>query len=249
MSLTRRKPKYTKNFTRRYKLQSDSGVGDNFYSAVNKSWLDKAKIPPTKVAYGVSEEIEKKIEVDSKKLIDDCIRQAKQSGKKSYKESLEALVGNLALSVRKANTTQVNLSLVKNVLSSIETASNKEEIAVILGEFCKYKIHCLFHLYAQYENTNHSKYTFTIGNGTLGLPDPSYYFEKSLNRSLYYQKYKQFLKRLGKLFNIPTLHCVVKLERILAGVLLESQNDTLKVAKTGADLQKEFQHIPWEIFF
>ena len=266
MSLTRKhqkqkqkqkqKHKRTTNQTRKRKIQIDSGSvtshhpGENFYLAVNKSWMDKTKIPPTRVAFGVSEEIEQRIETNSKQLLERCIRQAKSKDTHgSYKKSLETLLGNLVLSVQETNTTQANLELVQTVLSSINSLTNKEEVAVICGEFCKYKIHGLFHMYAQYENKNNSEYTYSIGTGSLGLPDSSYYFEKSLNRQKYLHAYKVFLKRLGKLFDIPNLHCSVKLERMLAGVLMESQNDTLEVQKTGAELEKEFRHIPWAILF
>lgn len=259
MSLTKKHRLTKKNQTRKHKHKDKSKAhsgpmthkpGEDFYLFVNESWLHKTRIPPTRVAFGVSEEIEQTIEVDSKKLLDDCILETKsKESKSSYKKSLKVLLGNLTLSVQKTNQTQANLDLVKTILTSIQSISSKEEVAVVLGEFCKYKIHCLFHLYAQYENKNNTKYTFTIGTGSLGLPDPSFYFQKSLNRQKYLHAYKLFLKRIGQLFDIPNLHCIVKLERILAGVLLESQKDTLEVEKTGSQLEEEFSHIPWTIFF
>jgi len=256
MSLTKKHRTHKTIQTRKYRPKVHSGQdthtkpGDNFYLFVNEAWLHKTVIPPTRVTFGVSEEIEQKIESDSKILLQECIRETKtKDTKSSYKKSLQHLLGNLTLSVQKANETQTNMNLVKNILACIQSLSNKEEVGVLLGEFCKYKIHCLLHLYAQYENKNDTKYTFTIGTGSLGLPDPSYYFQKSLNRQKYLHAYKKFLKRIGSLFDIPNLHCVVKLERILAGVLLESQNDTLEVEKTGARLEDEFRHIPWTIFF
>ena len=260
MSLTRKHRKYKTIQTRKHNHNHNHKInsgetrhthpGDDFYLFINEAWLHKVTIPPTRVAFGVSEEIENKIESDSKKLLKDCVKEAKTKPTKvSYKTSLQALLGNLTLSVQKANTTQVNLELVKHVLLSIQTLSSKEEVAVLLGEFCKYKIHCLFHLYGQYENKNNTNYTFTIGTGSLGLPDPSYYFQKSLNRQKYLHAYKLFLKRVGKAFDIQNLHCIVKLERILAGVLLQSQKDTFKIEKTGTQLEEEFHHIPWRIFF
>lgn len=256
MSLTRKHQRRKKNQTKKIRIQIDSGSiqrhqpGDNFYLAVNKSWLNKTTIPPTRVAFGVSEEIEDAIEHNSKKLLDDCIRQTKSKDTHvSYKKSLEKLLGNLVLSVREANTSEVNINLVHTVLESINSVVTKEEIAVLLGEFSKFKIHSLFYLYAQYENQNKSEYTYTIGTGSLGLPDPSYYFQKSLNRQKYLHEYKLFLKRLGKLFHMPQLPCIVKLERLLAGVLLESQNDTAKIQEKGTEIQRKYSHIPWEILF
>ena len=236
--------------TRKHKPQTFSGLskhikpGNDFYLHVNQSWLDKTKIPPTKVVYGVSEEIEKKIEGDTQHIIQECIKEAKQE-----KKTLESMIGTLALSVHHADSSEESINLVRNVLSSIQSVTNKEEVAVILGEFTKYKINTLFHLYGQYENKHKTQYTYTIGIGTLGLPDPSFYLKRSLNRGKYLKAYKQFLKHVGSKFDVPNLHCVVKLERILAGVLYQADRDTFEYERTGKELEDQFYHIPFEVLF
>lgn len=232
------------------RLNKDVKPGDNFYSYVNQSWLERVTIPATKSAFGVSEEVEHRIDTKTQEIMEECIRVSEQEkSTSSYLESIQNMLGILARSVLDADSTSVNEQLVRNVLASIATINNKEEVAVVLGEFAVYKIRGVFNLFGQYENKNHTNYTYTIGIGKLGLPDPSYYFKKSLHRGKYYKSYKKFLHHLESLFAIPGLSCLLRLERVLAGVLLQTGYDTMEYEKTGTDLEKEFQYIPFAILF
>ncbi len=227
-----------------------SSPGHDFYFHINGTWLQKAKIPPTKSAYGVSEEIEKQIELKTEVLLKDCIALSKKEGKSPTSlQSLEVCLGTLAQSVISADTQKDSLHTLQQVLLSIQSLATREEVAVVMGEFVKYRIHGLFHIYGQYENKNATHYTYTIGVGGLGLPDPTYYFKKSLHRNVYLKSYKHMLQKLGRLVQIPQLSCVVDVERILAGVLLRTENDTTEHERTGSELEKEFPHFPFAIVF
>jgi len=245
---TRKALQYKSSGYKRYPLTLNRDVepGDDFYSYVNQSWLQKTKIPPTKSAFGVSEEIEKRIDLRTQILMEKCIR---MKDPHSYSDSVQHMLGLLATSVKNADHSNTNETVVRNVLSSIQTLNSKEEVAVIMGEFTRYKIRGLFSLYGQYENKNHTNYTYTLGLGSLGLPNPTYYYKKSLRRGMYFQAYKHFLKQLEKKFEIPGLSCVLRLERILAGVLLNTGSDTIEYEKRGSELEKEFQYIPFDILF
>ena len=224
--------------------------GNDFYSYVNGTWLKKTQIPPTKSVFGVSEEIEKRIEIQTKKILETCIHHAGHTKKNpTYMESIHTMLGTLAESVITADKQTTNLDTVHTVLASIRGLQSKEEVAVILGEFQKYKIRSIFSMYGQYENKNKTLYTYTISTGGLGLPDPSYYHTKTLRRASYYAAYKEFVKKLGHLFNIPTLHCIISLERILAGVLMRVDRDTIEHERTGSQLEKDFPYIPFHSLF
>jgi putative endopeptidase len=150
--------------------------------------------------------------------------------------------------VYSADTSQDSLSTVRSVLGNIQTLTSKEDVAVILGEFLKYKVRGIFTMYGQYENKNNAQYTYTISTGGLGL-EPSYYFKKSLQRGVAYSMYKKMVKRVGHLIGIPNLHCVVKLEKLMAGVLMRLDRDTIEHQRTGNQLQEEFRYIPFDILF
>lgn len=256
MSLHRKTRKQTRSRTRTTRRHSSSrshnhslSPGDDFYKFVNHSWLEKTIIPPTRVTYGVSEEIEKRIEGELEELMKKCIEQSKHTKESpTYTDSVEHLLGTLARSVLEADKTSVNLDTVHNVLHGIQGLQSKEEVAVVMGEFTKYKIPNLFSLYAQYENKNKTQYTYTIGTGSLGV-DPSFYHSRTLNRGKNYKAYKTFIGKLGELFHLPKLGCVVKLEKILAGVLLRTDKDTIEKEFKGSELETTFAHIPFSILF
>jgi putative endopeptidase len=223
--------------------------GDDFYKYVNKAWLTKTKIPSTRAAFGVSEEIEKKIEDKTTLLIHTCVHLStikKQSP--SYMERLQQMLGTLATSVYGADNTKEAMKTFQSILLSLQSLTSKEEVGVVLGEFLRYKVRSVFTLYSQYENKNDTKYTCTIGTGGIGL-EPTFYFKRSFERAKAFALYKRMVSKLGTKLTIPALHCVIKLEKILAGVLLNVGNDTIEHKRTGTELQEEFQHIPFESIF
>ena len=242
--------KTRKHYLGRSGLQTNKRKpGDDFYTYINHGWLEKTEIPPTKSSYGVSEEVENTIDKETEDLLQECKKQSKSEKKKTYLESIESMLGTLATSVVTANTQEENLKTTFTILTSIQSLTSKEEVAVIMGEFARYKIHSLFAIYGQYENKNKTRYTYTIGAGGLGLPDPSFYHERSLQRGKYFASYKHMIGRLGELFHIPKLHCVVQLEKIIAGVLLRTNYELFEYEKTGNELEKEFTQIPFSILF
>lgn len=223
--------------------------GDDFYRHINDHWLKTTKIPATKSSFGVSEEIEKRIERQTDTLMKECIRLSKQPKSTHYLVQMQQMLGTLATSVCTADSQKRNVQLAMSVLHSIQSLTSKEEVAVVMGEFLRYKVRTLLSVYGQYENKNETTYTFSLGTGSLGLPDPSYYFKTSMRRHIHYRNYKHFLKQLGKLFQMPHLPCLLKLEKILAGVLLRTEKDTLVNERTGDQLLKDFQYIPFDILF
>lgn len=267
MSLTRRhKNKIKSNIktkkTRKYKLKKSSGYqiqvyapntsvspGDDFYKYINSKWLEKTTIPPTRSIFGVSEEIEKKIEQQTDMLMKDCIRLSDQKPSSHYLESTQQMMGLLAQSVLTADKQHSSIDTILSILNSIQSLTSKEEVAVVMGEFMRYRIRTVFSIYGQYENRNDARYTYTISTASLGLPDPSYYFKHSLQRRAHFAAYKKMVKKLGKLFHIPRLSCVIKLEKIIAGVLLRTERDTIQYEHTGAELETQFHHIPFAILF
>ena len=109
MVLRSRKRGKSRDRKRTFKRPRSSGVGDDFYEAVNGAWLSKTKIPPTASVYGVSEEIETTIE-------EDCWTILKSAPKQS-------VLGALTASVLDASTRQTALETVKRILCSLDTVN------------------------------------------------------------------------------------------------------------------------------
>jgi putative endopeptidase len=197
----------------------------------------------------VSEEIEKRIESDLEKLMKECIELSIHHPRTlTYMESVQGMLGSFATSVLKADSTLENLNTVQQVLQGIQGLQTQAEVATVMGEFVRYKIGNLFSIYAQYENRKGTEFTYTIGVGSLGL-DASYYHSKSLRRAHNFKGYKHFIDRLAHKFHMPQLPCVVKLERILAGVILQTDKDTIEKEYKGSELETQFAYIPFSILF
>ena len=214
--------------------------GSDFYSYVNAKWLNSTHIPSTRASYGVSEEIEEMWDKEGLKLLS-CLGKTK--------DKLKRTLGLVSASVLDSKGPERNLELVKTLVASIQSAISKEEIAVLQGEFARFGIDGLLYLHGQYETRTTKVYTLTLGVGSLGLPDSSFYFEGSLGRAHIRAQYKRFLQKVGERFGIPLLECLVPLERILAGVLSMTGNDTVEIELTGAEVETKFRHVPWEHLF
>ena len=256
MSLRRRtlKQKKREHQTRKRRssgssTNNDIQPGDNFYNYINHTWLETTPIPPTKSAFGVSEEIEKRIENQTQTILDECIEVSNHQKKNpSYNDRMKTMIGLLAKSVITADTQTETMKTFQTILSNIQSVSSKEEVGVVIGEFLRYKIRTVLPIYGQYENKNHTNFTYTIGSGGLGL-DASFYYRKSLQRGKSFMLYKHMLHQIGRLLDIPNYHCVVKLEKILAGILLRVERDTVEHRRTGSELQEDFPHIPFSTIF
>lgn len=248
MALDQRQPK--KQTRKSHQKKSSSGSpspGTDFYLHVNTNWLSKTHIPPTKSSFGVSEEIEERIDQQTQAILQECFHAKATSD--SYEGKIKYMIGTLARSVYSSYEDPINLTTVSNVLLSIQSLQSKEDVAVVLGEFARYKLPSVVSVYGQYENKNKSHYTCVLGLGSVGLPDPSFYFKKSYRRAAYLKGYKQMIRTLEQKFQIPGLSCILRLERILAGVLWNARGDTLDVIMKGTDLLDEFPSIPWNSFF
>lgn len=224
-----------RNTFKRPRSSGFHGYGDDFYKAINGHWLSRTRIPATSAAYGISEEIEAKIETECWTLLDSAPK--------------ESVLGSLTASVVDLKTRETALQTVKRILLSLDTLSSKEEVAVVLGEFLRYKIPGILTLLTQYENKNGTRYSLVFGTGSLGLPDSSFYFERSLGQSRDLALYKRMLKRLGKKVGLPALPCVAQIERVLAGVLSKTWSDTYDTELKGRELETTFPQIPFEPMF
>ena len=239
-----------KSFTRKrsgfrprlYLPKASLKPGTDFYTYVNADWLHRTKIPPTQVSYGVSEEIEEEIRNKSLGLLHHCTP--------SSKDPVERTLGVFLHSIQDPKSPAQTLATLKAILASIQTVSSKEEVAVIQGEFARYQIQGLLSLSGQYESRGETKiFTLRLGPGSLGLPDSSFYFQGSLGRSHHLSQYKKLLRRIGALVGLSHYSCVVKVERILAGVLSMTGFDTLHTQLTGKELEEKYTHVPWDPLF
>jgi len=228
---------------------SNSLKGRDFFRFVNGKWLHTVNVPPYISSYGVSEELEQSIQKRLKTIVNRCISKSKLSNKSStYDASIETAVGLVAQSALNTHVQKKSVKTLQGLLANLRCIRDTNDIARTMGEFAKYKIPGVFWLFGQYENQHQTKYTYTIGIGRVGLPDLSYYKKTAPGKSNTLLKYANLLQTTGKLLEIENLSTIIPLEELLAGAIQKSLTEK-SIQMKGAQLEKEFSKIPFEILF
>lgn len=223
--------------------------GNDFFKYINGRWLDSVRVPPYISSYGVSEEVEQLVELKVEDIIRECIQKSKVLGEtKEYVETIEIAIGKLARSALNTPVQENSILSLQNMLKRLDCMRDKNDIAITMGEMARYKIKGMLWPYGQYENKRHTKYTYTLGVGAVGLPDLSYYTKTAPGKSRTLVHYALMLQELGKMLHVEGLSDIVSLESILASAIQKSfaENETLK---TGQELQKDLPDIPFDRFF
>jgi putative endopeptidase len=223
--------------------------GKDFFKFVNGKWLDTVHVPSHISSYGVSEELEQSIKKKIQEILNICIGKSKsiESSTDSI-ESIELAIGRVARSALNAKVQQKSVETLKKLLSNLGCMRDQRDVARTMGEFVKYKIPGVFWLFGQYENQNHTEYTFTIGIGKVGLPDLSYYKKTAPGKSKTLLKYANLLQSIGKKFQIENLSHILPLEELLSGAIQKSLTEKSYLMK-GSAIEKDFPDLPLGVIF
>jgi putative endopeptidase len=239
--------KYQK--TRKHKsnggIQKDLCPKD-FYLCVNKSWLRTVHVPPFKAAYGVSEEVEQQIETQ---LFTLAARSQAAFRKANSTKTLETMLGGIVESALKTANQPKNIQTLQFHIGRLNCIETKEDIAKVLGEFCKTQIGTLFRIDGAYLDGQNGKYCLQIRRGSIGLPDRLYYEDTSPGRWKTVHFYEQYLDKVSKKLGIASLSPMIDVERKLAPYILMKKLTETSKEKHGADLESAYRHIPWSKLF
>jgi len=231
-------------------LDDENVAGKDFFRYVNARWVDSVHVPPFIPSFGVSEEIEMNIDSELRSLVNTCIKESKKPDVNNKNEivAIEKTVGILAQSALHVANQQNSVKSLKSMLQNFRCMRNNEDIAVTIGELARYKIKGLLWMYGQYENKRNTEYTYTLGVGSVGLPDISYYKKTAPGKSKTLMQYANMLHKLGEMLDVPDLSSMVALESLLAAAIRKSFGDN-EVEMKGGDLQKHYPGIPMESLF
>ena len=198
---------------------------NDFYRCINGRWLNHVKIPPYLSAFGVSEEVEKKVETQLFSLV----------------YSQEPILRDLSRSViqRKGS-----IETIKDLLKKIDGVTDTHDVAATLGLLCKYKIGNFFKLEGRYYYGNDGKFTLFIDRGSLGLPNRKYYEQRTP-----FNHYKHLLEKIGAFFSIKELSSVINVEHDIAPYILAAEEDETETELYGAALETKYKNIAWSSFF
>lgn len=227
----------------------DSMKGKDFFRFVNGRWLHTVNVPPYISSYGVSEELERSIQKRLSAIVNNCVLKSKSEQEpKTYDQQVEKAVGLVAQSALNTKVQRKSVKSLQSLLANLRCIRDKTDVARTMGEFAKYKIQGLFWLFGQYENQNHTNYTFTISIGRVGLPDISYYKKTAPGKGKTLLKYANLLQSVGKLLEIDNLSTIIPLEELLASAIQKSLTEK-SFSMKGSELEQEFPKIPFQTIF
>jgi predicted metalloendopeptidase len=198
----------------------------DFYTCVNGQWLRSVKIPPYLSAFGISEEVEKRVE-----------SQLFQISHSSSDPTVKALSES---AVKRSESVET----IKKILQKINCIRDTKDVAATLGQLCLYKIGNFFSLECRYYYGNDGKFTLYIDRGSIGLPNRKYYRQREP-----FHHYKEFLEKVGRFFDLDHLSDIVSVEHDVAPFILSAVPDEKELYVKGSSLQTRYSAIPWSSFF
>ena len=237
--------------TRKHKSSGFKSHADlcskDFYRCVNCEWLRSVHVPPYLSAFGVSEEIEKRIEKELFEIAYKCLDAFKR--KPTKPSTVETMLGAVAHSVLSTSVQEKNVAFVRGLLAKLECSRNLEDIASAMGDMCRHRISSCIEIDGKYFDQNNKLYTLSIRRGTIGLPDQLYYEDTSPGRWKTLHYYQHYLNSMGKAFGLPSLDRVIFIEKHLAPYILMKKVKEKETLLHGNQLEETYRHVPWKPFF
>ena len=225
-------------------------AGKDFFRYVNAKWLDSVHVPPYISSYGISEEVEEIIKLQIQTIVNGCIQQSKKPLTTDENEikKIKRSIGELAQSALSISKQENSIKSLKKILQSFHCLRDMNDVAMTMGELARYKVKGLVWMYGQYENKRNTEYTYTLGVGSVGLPDISYYKKTAPGKGRTLEQYANMLHKVGELLDIPDLSLILSLESVLANAIRTSFGDD-EIEVKGANLASHYPEIPFEHFF
>jgi len=224
-------------------LKESVHPGTDFYNFVNGNWLQDVSIPSYMSSYGVSEEVEEIIHKECLEILSRAQTLVHNTPDKSIPREIY-LLGTLTESALNKKSQMLNVNYIRSMVSQFQCTKDINDLGHLLGQCCKYKIPNQISIHVKPMNTESSIYRLTIGIGSVGLPDPSYYTDSTPEKLKTLEKYSKLLQSLGKDFTIDGLEQIIGIEKISAQILIQAEKDEEELIH-GSTLLHNYPHIPW----
>ncbi len=228
-------------------IDADVRPGDDFFEYVNGKWLATFEIPADKSRYGVFDELRDQSEEDVHAIVTDVMAESAAAG------STEQKVGDLYASWMDEATVEARgLEPLQTKLAEIEAISSTSDLQRMFG---KIDYSAPFTISILPDPADTTRYTISIDQSGLGMPDRDYYLAEGDRFETYRTAYRDYVERIFELLGDaePALSAaaVISLENEIAGHhwtrersrnLEESLN-----AVTRAELDTLVPAIDWDI--
>jgi putative endopeptidase len=210
---------------------------DNFYSVVNKNWLDHVKMPETETritqAYFVREEINKELDA----LIHEQIRVPEENSIKTLMKSLDSLKEKPAA--------------LTPILHTVMSATSPSDISALIGWMNRSGIPSPIELYVQGDPRDQTQCLVFIEEGSPQIGPSFYWDERDYTQTR--KVYARYCEKLARIVGIPSLGHGYTAEREIAHQYSTREEKVTARRKNTAvswsTLRREYTTIDWTRMF
>jgi putative endopeptidase len=207
-------------------------LGNDFYTWVNGDWLKDTKVPEFENDFGVSEEVERCVFEESRRILETFKRAPKTREQEMYK--------TLAESCLHSASQHTSVEYLKDILKSLVCVNDVDGVVKHLAFLNRGRFSSIFNF--QYHITPEKIVELCLDSNSPGLPI-SYYHDKDKVKL-----YKETLEKLGKLCDVKGLETIYGMEKALVH-LSENLWSPDKHKCKATTLLRKFPKFPWDIWF
>jgi predicted metalloendopeptidase len=211
--------------------------GLDFYTYINHTWQDSAKIKPYDSSVSVSDEIETRVENALFEKIDKLV-------KNKPKDPLSLLVTSILTQKYQIN----NIYDIQRLSSLFECLAGPEDVARMIGKLNRIQSNAPVSFVVANDRYIPNKRCVYIYEPKLGLPEKQQYKKGADNKAIH--SYIHVLKTIGSLLHVEQLESAASLEANLLPYL-SPENDREDVAfhyepSTLSELTRLYPNVPWK---
>ena len=228
---------------------------DDFYGAINYSWLKDNKIPKGYSSWNNFNILDKKVSDDLRGIVEEYVK--KQSTLVNGTDE-QKLVDFYTSTLDYKNRDKDGIKPIEGLLNEVDKLSNKKDITKLMVYLFNNNSEIFFNSDISPDFKDSSTNILYFDSIRLGMPDRDYYLEDTERSKTIQAAYKIFLKKIFMLKGYTENEAVQKtenvynFEKILAASKLKREDlrDASKLYNpdTVAQLEKTYPNINWKEF-
>ena len=250
VSQHQRRRNRTKKQTKEFHIpKPDSRIkpGDDFYKHINSKWLRHIHMPAYSSSYGVSEEIETAIENELETILYSALAKVRAEEDVAIDHNT-TLLGTYMNSALHTSSQRNNVEITKKMVGALQCMRDCADVCSTLGDSARHRVRTgLLQVGVGPRETDVRHLHIILRPGELGLPDSTYYLDKTPSMMRTLNAYVKLLGRLGADFGVEGMENIIGLEFEAAKVLKKTEDEREELM-SGRTLERRYPHLCWDRF-
>ncbi len=226
---------------------------EDFFQYACGGWIAKNEIPADKSTWGRFHEINDRIEIELRKILDESVKAPKS-------EPVRARLGAFYQAcMDEAAIEKAGIKPVKPVLDKIAKVKDAKSLHGVIVELHKMGLFVGFAMFAEQDAKDTTRVVANLTQAGLGMPDRDYYFNDDEDSKKLREKYAAHVEKIFTLSGLKADEAkkataeVIEVETALAKIALtrvqqrDAEATYHKVAR--ADLAKQAPGFDWNGYF